>query len=57
MNITEYLRKQANKPSRTVIFNGEELSIDAIKNVRLERLAQAPRTLKSATQKQQKSVK
>ncbi len=57
MNITEYLKNQGDKPSRTVIFNGGELSIDAIKTVRLERLAQAPRTLKSATQKQQKSVK
>ncbi|OKH38160.1 hypothetical protein NIES2119_11440 [[Phormidium ambiguum] IAM M-71] len=53
MNITEYLRKQGDKPSRTVIFNGEELTIDAIKAVRLERLAQAPRALKSGDPKNQ----
>lgn len=57
MNITEYLRKQGDKPSRTVIFNGEELTIDAIKAVRLERLAQAPRALKSSNEKQQTNTK
>ncbi|MBW4681387.1 MAG: DUF4365 domain-containing protein [Microcoleus vaginatus WJT46-NPBG5] len=45
MNITEYLQKQGENPSRTVIFNGEELTIESLKNVRLERLAQSPRLL------------
>lgn len=54
MNITEHLKKQGDKPSRTVIFNGEELTIDAIRNVRLERLAQAPHLLESSVQEQKK---
>ena len=51
MNITEFLRKQGDKPSRTVVFSGEELTVEAIKAVRSERLAQAPRALKSSDQK------
>jgi small GTP-binding protein len=51
MNITEHLKKQGEKPSRTVIFNGEILTVDAIKAVRLERLSQAPRVLKPINQK------
>jgi hypothetical protein len=51
MNITDYLKNQVSKPSRTVIFNGEELSVAAIKNVRLERLEQAPLALKSVIKK------
>jgi len=46
MNITKYLKKCGDPKPRTIIFNRDELTIQAIKDLRRARLAEAARALK-----------
>lgn len=46
MNITKYLKKCGAPKPRTIIFNRDELTIEAIKDLRRARLADAARALK-----------
>jgi hypothetical protein len=46
MNITKYLKKCGDPKPRTIIFNRDELTIEAIKDLRRARLAEAARALK-----------
>lgn len=46
MNITKYLKKCGEPKPRTIIFKRDELTIEAIKDLRRSRLAEAARALK-----------
>ncbi|MBD1896562.1 DUF4365 domain-containing protein [Coleofasciculus sp. FACHB-129] len=56
MNVTQYLKKMEDKKTRTIVFNREELTVNALRDLRGAKLAQAPKALKPATMRQEETA-